>query len=57
MAIKVNGNTVIDNNKRGAFQVLNPGASAANPSAPSVGDFYYDTAEEKILTWTGTEWK
>ena len=57
MAIKINGATAIRNNGRATLKCLNPGAFASAPDSAEVGDFYYDTTEEQLFVWTGTEWK
>ena len=56
MAIQVNGNTVINDSRRGMFLKLNPGAYETLPSA-SVGDFVYSINDQTIKVWTGSEWK
>lgn len=57
MAIKVNGQVTIGDNRRGRFKSLNPGTFANAPASAEVGDFYYNTTDQKIYAWTGTEWK
>ena len=60
MAIKVNGTTVVNDSRKLAVSRLNPGiytednqpASGNNP-----GDFYYDSDNESLVVWTGSEWK
>ena len=58
MAIKVQGNTVIDNNEKGAFRRINLGAYAENsrPTSPEEGDMIYDSTNQQFLFWNGTEW-
>ena len=59
MAIKVNGTEVVSDAKKGSFNTVNPGAfSTANrPSSPVEGDVIYDTDEDSLMFWDGTEWK
>lgn len=58
MAIKVNSHTVIHDSRKGNFQTLNVGVNTTEslPSTPEVGDIAYDSTEEKLVAWTGTEW-
>lgn len=56
MAIYVGTNEVIDSNRKGKFQKLNPGLYSTKPSA-STGDFIYDSTENTIKVYTGSEWK
>ena len=55
MAIKISGTTVIDDSRRGIFQKLNPGLYSTLPSA-SEGDFVYDSTENTIKVYNGSEW-
>lgn len=54
MAIKVGGDTVIDNNKKGLFQSVF--FSTTEPSNPQVGDCYFDASLNVFRSWTGTTW-
>ena len=58
MAIKINGDTVIDNNKKGGFSAVNPGVytTATAPASPELGDIIYNSEEESLQVWDGTEW-
>lgn len=58
MAIKTNGITAIDDSRKGTFLILNVGVytTATRPVNPLEGDTIYDTDEEKLLSWNGTEW-
>jgi len=56
MAIKINNTTVIDDSRRGIFQKVNPGLYSTPPSA-SAGDIIYDSTENAIKVYTGSEWK
>jgi len=60
MAIKIDGTDVIDNNQRGIFLKVNPGVyttSARNALSASAGDVIYNSDDEELQVWTGTEWK
>ena len=59
MAIKISGETVINDDKSAAFKSLNPGVLATGnyPTEKTVGDFFYDSDEKTLKVWTGTEWK
>ena len=58
MAIKISNNTVIDDSQKGTFLKLNPGsyATASLPTAVA-GDFVYDSDDQTIKVYTGSEWK
>ena len=58
MAIKISSNTVIDNNRRGIFLKANPGTySNSNRPSASTGDIIYNTDEQSLQVWNGSEWK
>ena len=58
MAIKIGGNTVIDDSRRGYFLKLNAGSYATSSlPAASQGDFIYDSTEQTIKVYTGSAWK
>ena len=59
MAVKVNQTIVINDNKRGVYQKLNPGAYSASelPSDPQIGDMVFNTTTSELQFWTGTRWK
>lgn len=60
MAIKINSNTVIDNNRKGTFQVTNPGqftTAQRDALSPTSGDLIFNTNESKIEMYNGTEWE
>ena len=58
MAIKIGGNTVIDNSRRGTFLKANPGSySNSNRPSASTGDIIYNSDEQALQVWTGSEWK
>ena len=50
MSLNVNGTTGI-----GTDHVQFPTASS-NPSSPAAGDVYYNTSDNKIRFYNGTEW-
>ena len=58
MAIKINGATVITNERRGVFESVNPGSytTASRPPGASEGDVIYDTDEKNIYVFNGEEW-
>ena len=58
MAIKINGVTVVNDDKSAAFESLNAGVktSANYPTGNSVGDFFFDSEEMALKVWNGTEW-
>ena len=58
MAIKISGVTVVNDVKSAAFQSINPGVktSANYPTGSNIGDFFYDSEEEALKVWNGTEW-
>ena len=58
MSIKVGGTVVIDDARKGSFESVNPGTytTVNRPSSPDIGDVIYDTDEESLLVWDGTEW-
>jgi len=59
MAIKISGTTVIDDSRKGIFQSINPGAfaSGSRPGSPSAGDVIYNSTDQKVQVWNGSEWK
>ena len=58
MAIKISGETVVNDDKSAAFQSINAGVktSANYPTNNAVGDFFYDSEEETLKVWNGAEW-
>lgn len=57
MAIKISGNNVVDNNRRGIFQKVNPGSyNNSNRPSASTGDIIYNTDEQSLQVWNGSEW-
>jgi hypothetical protein len=60
MTIQIQGNDVIENSRRGLFQKVNPGVYTTTQrdalSSKSIGDTIYNSTEEELQVWTGTEW-
>ena len=58
MAIKINGDTVIGNDKKASLSSMNPGVytTATLPSNPVVGDIVFNSEEEALQVFNGTEW-
>lgn len=58
MAIKVSGETAIDDTRKGSFNILNIGAytTANRPTSPQEGDMIFDSELKEFLVWNGTEW-
>lgn len=58
MAIQISGTTVINDNRKGIFQGLNPGAyaSGSRPGSPSTGDVIYNTTAGAVQVWNGSAW-
>ena len=59
MAIKVNGTTVVNNDRKGEFNVTNPGqftTAQRDALTPVIGDTIYNTEESALQIWDGTEW-
>lgn len=60
MSIKISGTDVIDNNQRGIFLKVNPGVyttSARNALSASAGDVIYNSDDQELQVYTGTEWR
>ena len=58
MAIKINGNEVVDNNRKGIFQSANVGAfsNPTRPGSAATGDIIYSTTDSKLQVWNGSAW-
>ncbi len=59
MSIKVQGQVVINNDKKGLFDQVNPGAyttAERDALTPSVGDIVYNSEDEELQVWNGVEW-
>ena len=60
MAIQISGNNVVDNNRRGTFQKLNPGVyttAQRDALSKSEGDVIYNSDEQVLQVWNGSEWR
>ena len=60
MSIKISGTDVIDNNQRGIFLKVNPGVyttSARNALSASAGDVIYNSDDQELQVYNGTEWR
>ena len=59
MSIKVQGQVVISNDKKGLFEQVNPGAyttTERDALSPNVGDIVYNSQDEELQVWNGTDW-
>ena len=59
MSIKVQGQVVINNDKKGLFDQVNPGAYTTierDALTPTVGDIVYNSQDEELQVWNGVEW-
>ncbi len=59
MSIKVQGQVVINNDKKGLFDQVNPGAYTTverDALTPAVGDIVFNTQDEELQVWNGVEW-
>ena len=59
MSIKVQGQVVISNDKKGLFDQVNPGAyttAERDALSPNVGDIVYNSQDEELQVWNGTDW-
>ena len=59
MSIKVQGQVVISNDKKGLFEQVNPGAyttAERDALSPNVGDIVYNSQDEELQVWNGTDW-
>ena len=58
MAIKINGVTVIDDDRKGIFNKLNPGVYTTSQidslGSLSEGELVYDTTSEKLFIYDGS---
>lgn len=57
---QINGTTVIDENRKGYFQKLNPGVYTSSErealSSLSEGEIVYDSTEKKLYVYDGSAW-
>lgn len=58
MALKISGDTVVDDTRRGTFQSVFPGqyATGAEPATAVAGDILWDSTEKKLVVYNGTSW-
>ena len=62
MAIKISGNTVVDDDRRGTFHLVNAGAYNQQElddlviKGVEVGDAVYNKDREALSYWDGTQW-
>ncbi len=58
MAIQVSGTNVVDNNRKAILKSFNPGSytNSNRPGSPSAGDIIYNSTENEIQFWNGSEW-
>ena len=59
MSIKVQGQVVITNDKKGQFEQVNPGAyttTERDALTPAIGDIVFNSEADELQVWDGTEW-
>ena len=59
MSIKINGTSVITNERKGKFVKANPGVFTEverNALTPDEGDIIYNSDNQTLEVWEGTEW-
>ena len=59
MSIKVQGQVVITDDKKGLFDKVNPGAyttAQRDALTPAVGDIVYNSQDEELQVWNGVDW-
>ena len=59
MSIKVQGQVVITDDKKGLFDKVNPGAyttAERDALTPAIGDIVFNSQDEELQVWNGTEW-
>ena len=59
MSIKVQGQVVITDDKKGLFDKVNPGAyttTERDALSPAIGDIVYNSQDEELQVWNGVEW-
>ena len=60
MAIKIQGQTVVDDNRKGSFQVTNPGSfttAQRNALSAVAGDQIFNTDTNKLEIYNGSQWE
>ena len=59
MAIKVQGEVVITDDKKGVFDQVNPGVyttAERDALSPVIGDILFNSDDEELQVWDGTDW-
>ena len=59
MSIKVQGQVVITDDKKGLFDKVNPGAyttAERDALTPAIGDIVFNSQDEELQVWNGVEW-
>ena len=59
MSIKVQGDVVITDDKKGVFDQVNPGVYTTvqrDALSPAVGDIVFNSEDEELQVWNGTDW-
>lgn len=59
MSIKISGTDVVDDNRKGIFTKVNAGVystSQRNALSASTGDMIYNSTDQEVQAWTGSEW-
>ena len=58
MAIKIDGNEVISDNRKVSLASVNPGVytSSNRPSNPAEGDIIFNSEEGVLQVFNGTDW-
>jgi hypothetical protein len=58
MAFQISGTTVINDSRKALLTSVNPGSytNSNRPGSPSTGDVIYNSTENEIQFWDGSEW-
>lgn len=59
MAIKVQGEVVINDDKKGLFKQINPGSyttAERDALSPATGDLVYNSDDQELQLWDGSQW-
>ena len=59
MSIKVQGQVVITDDKKGLFEQVNPGSyttAQRDALTPAIGDIVFNSEADELQVWDGTEW-
>ena len=60
MAIKINGQTVVNDDKKGLFKQVNPGTyttAERDALTAATGDIIYNSDESRLEFWDGSSWQ